>query len=95
MSNTYVSFEDGLDPTHQRADDCVLVFVSDSCKEDNPVNEPGAMRVPVMPKTQDDILGFAAIMGWQYSYDENGSIVLHTHLIVPECDQKHDEDYCE
>lgn len=84
MVAVFVSFEDWDDPTYASADGCVLVVTPEgaSFADGNPASIPDALKIPVMPRSPEEIEAFAAIMGWSYDYDNDGQIILYTDTFV-------------
>jgi hypothetical protein len=77
----YVSFDDGNDPTYGQAENMSLVEVDDV---ESPIDSKTAVRVPMLPRTGDEVVKFASMLGWDAAIDNDGQIILCTGIIVQE-----------
>jgi hypothetical protein len=80
----FVSFEDDShDPTYTSADDTVLIASIPSDQDENPcVGTNVVARVPVLPKSSDEIKAFAKLLGWKVEYDSDNRLLIDTGLVA-------------
>lgn len=59
-----------------KAETATLVLANGLLRE----RDEEAVYAPMIPETREELVAFAAIMGWKTGHDANGRIVFHPEL---------------
>jgi hypothetical protein len=78
MSQVFVSFNDSnYDPTYSPVEEASLVLSKSTGDDENPcAGSVVEHTAPILPRTEAEAQAFAAILGWQVSFDDQDRMVL-------------------